>query len=236
MEFLDGRTLADVLAKQKPLSEPEAVSYAGRICEALEYLHANGIVHRDLKPQNIMVCGDGSLRLFDFGIARVEKARRLTFVGLTPAMGTPDYISPEQVKGKRGDHRSDIYSLGAILYEMVTGSTPFEGESPYVVMNARVSGDPEAPRRINQELNPALEEVILHALERDPKNRFQTAGEMKRELKDLSLVQLTHRNQRLRAPQTRRNRSHMVLLVAALAISWIALFFVLYLFISHKKH
>jgi serine/threonine-protein kinase len=201
MEFLDGQTLSDLLAKRKPLPEPEAVSYASRICEALEYLHANGIVHRDLKPQNIMVCRDGSLRLFDFGIARVEKARRLTFVGLTPAMGTPDYISPEQVKGKRGDNRSDLYSLGAILYEMVTGSTPFEGESPYVVMNARVTGDPIAPRKLNPHLTPVLEEIILHALERDPKGRYASAAEMKRELDNYEAVQLTNRDQRLQAPQ-----------------------------------
>jgi serine/threonine-protein kinase len=183
-----------------------------------------------------MVCKDGSLRLFDFGIARVETARRLTFVGLTPALGTPDYISPEQVRGKRGDHRSDIYSLGAILYEMVTGSTPFQGESPYIVMNARVTGDPEAPRKINPELNPALEEVILHALERDPKRRFQSAAEMKDELDHLDKVEITHRDERLRAPQPWKGRGHNVLLIGALVLSWIGLFFVLFLLMSHKRH
>ena len=234
MEFLEGKTLAEVLSKRKMLSEGEAVSYAARICDALEYLHANGIAHRDLKPQNIMVCTDGSLRLFDFGIARVETARRLTFVGLTPTLGTPDYISPEQVRGKRGDHRSDIYSLGAILYEMVTGATPFEGESPYIVMNARVSGDPEAPRRINLELNPAIEEVILHAMERDPRGRYQSAGEMKRELENLDKVEITHRDQRLRAPQPWKSRKYTALLIALGVLGWIGLFFALFLFLSHR--
>jgi serine/threonine-protein kinase len=234
MEFLAGKTLAEVLAKRKVFSEGEAVAYASQICDALEYLHANGIAHRDLKPQNIMVCVDGSLRLFDFGIARVETARRLTFVGLTPALGTPDYISPEQVRGRRGDHRSDIYSLGAILYEMVTGSTPFEGESPYVVMNARVTGDPEAPRKINLELNPAVEEIILHALERDPKRRYQTAAEMKMELDHLDKVEITHRDQRLRAPQPWKRRRFTAMLVAIGVVGWLGLFFALFLYISRK--
>jgi len=236
MEFLEGKTLADVLAKRKSLSEGEATAYAAKICDALEYLHANGIVHRDLKPQNIMVCSDGSLRLFDFGIARVETARRLTFVGLTPTLGTPDYISPEQVRGKRGDHRSDLYSLGAILYEMVTGTTPFEGESPYVVMNARVTGDPEAPRKLNPELHPALEEIILHALERDPKRRYASAAEMKRELENFDLVEITHRDQRLRAPQPWKGRRHTALLIAAVILFQIALFFALFFLLARKRH
>jgi serine/threonine-protein kinase len=236
MEFLEGKTLAEVISKRKTLSEGEAIAYASQICDALEYLHQNGITHRDMKPQNIMVCKDGSLRLFDFGIARVETARRLTFVGLTPALGTPDYISPEQVKGKRGDHRSDIYSLGAILYELVTGATPFQGESPYVVMNARITGDPEAPRKLNPEMNPALEEVILHALERDPKKRYQSAAEMKRELDDLDKVQITHRDQRLRAPQPWKGKSHTALMIAAIVVFQIGLFFALFLLLSRKHH
>jgi serine/threonine protein phosphatase PrpC len=236
MEFLEGETLSKIMTARKRLPEAEAIAYASEICDALDYLHSNGIVHRDLKPQNIMVCADGTLRLFDFGIARVEKARRLTFVGLTPTLGTPDYISPEQVRGKRGDRRSDIYSLGAILYEMVTGSTPFEGESPYVVMNARVTGDPEAPRKLNPDISPALEEVILHAMERDMRQRYETAGAMKRELTNLNLVDVTHRDQRLRAPQASRGKTHMVLLVGALVVSWIGLFLALYFIISRKHH
>jgi serine/threonine protein phosphatase PrpC len=235
MELLEGKTLAEVLAKRKHFSEGEAVSFASRICETLEYLHANGIVHRDLKPQNIMVCRDGSIRLFDFGIARVEKARRMTFVGFSPAMGTPDYMSPEQVKGRRGDQRSDIYSLGAILYEMTTAATPFEGESPYVIMNARVTGDPTAPRKLNPEINPAVEEVILHAMERDPRQRYATAAEMKRELDDLDRVKITHRDLRLRAPQPWTSRRHIWALVGVVLAFQALLFFVLYLLLHRHR-
>ena len=125
----------------------DALAIAGRICEALEYLHGQNVIHRDLKPENIMLCDDGSIRIMDFGIAKAAGLRRLTFAGFSASMGTPDYMAPEQVKGKRGDARTDIYSLGAMLYEMVTGATPFEGTNPYAIMNARLTGDPVAPRK-----------------------------------------------------------------------------------------
>ena len=127
MEFLEGQTLGHLMHSIRPMPEHDALKIASRICEALHYMHEHEVVHRDLKPDNIMICNDGSIRIMDFGIAKFEGQRRLTFGGFTPAMGTPDYMAPEQVKGKRGDARTDIYSLGAILYEMVTGSSPSKG-------------------------------------------------------------------------------------------------------------
>jgi len=103
MEYLEGQTLSELLRNVRPLPEPDAVKIASHICTALSYMHQNGVVHRDLKPANIMLCNDGSIRIMDFGIARAANARRLTFVGFTPTMGTPDYMAPEQVKGSRGD-------------------------------------------------------------------------------------------------------------------------------------
>ena len=130
MELLEGRTLAQVLNEVKPFPIDDALQIAAHIADALAHMHEKGVVHRDLKPQNVMICKDGSLRIMDFGIARATDMRRLTFVGFTPAMGTPDYMAPEQVKGRRGDARTDIYSLGAMLYEMVTGEAPLRGGQP----------------------------------------------------------------------------------------------------------
>src|SRR5437763_14733955 len=110
----------------RPLPVADALRIGGLIAEALDYLHNHDVVRRDPTPDNVMILNDGTIRIMDFGIAKTE-GRRLTFGGFTPAMGTPDYMAPEQVKGRRGDARTDVYSLGAILYEMLTGSVPFEG-------------------------------------------------------------------------------------------------------------
>ena len=119
-------------------------------------MHKHGVVHRDLKPENIMVGEGDRIKIIDFGIAMKEDARRITQTSLTPALGTPDYISPEQVKGQRGDQRSDIYALGAMLYEMLTGQPPFTGPNPLAVMNERVLNDPQPARELNPEISPQL--------------------------------------------------------------------------------
>src|SRR5512135_56677 len=201
-EYLRGYTLSHLLNSVRPLPEKDAIILAGRICEALVYMHAHGVVHRDLKPQNTMLCNDETIRIMDFGIAKVKEGRRITFTGFTPAVGTPDYMAPEQVKGKRGDERTDTYSLGAILYEMVVGATPFEceNENPLVIMNARVTGDPVAPRKRNPNVSPQAEEIILHAMERDPRDRYQSAAAMKADLDNPEAVQLTGRCDRLQTP------------------------------------
>jgi serine/threonine protein kinase len=199
MEFIEGETLHQLMTRSGPMEEKEAVRIAGIVCDALEHLRGKGIAHRDLKPENIILCPDGSYRLIDFGLACTARTRRLTFAKLSSVMGTPDYIAPERAQGKRGDHRSDIYSLGAILYQMMTGLPPFEGENSFVVMNARLIGDPAPPRSHRADLSPAMEEIILRAMERDPARRYESSTAMKAELENFATVVLTDRHLRLRA-------------------------------------
>jgi serine/threonine-protein kinase len=201
MEFLDGQTLGHLMNTIRPMPEADALKIASRLCEAIHYMHEHDVVHRDLKPDNIMICNDGSIRIMDFGIAKFDGQRRLTFGGFTPAMGTPDYMAPEQVKGKRGDARTDIYSLGAILYEMITGSVPFEGANPFIIMNSRLTGDPIAPRKRNENISPQVEEIVLHAMARNPQDRYPSALAMKHELDHPETVVVTGRADRLVEPK-----------------------------------
>jgi serine/threonine-protein kinase len=232
MEYLDGQTLRQYMRSKRRVPEEEALSIASRICDALEHMLEKGVVHRDLKPENVMLCCDGSLRIMDFGIAKAAAMRRLTFTGFSPSMGTPDYMAPEQVKGRRGDQRTDIYALGALLYEMLTGSPPFEGANPYLIMNARLVGDPIAPRIRNSHISPVAEEIVLHAMEREPRNRYQSAAEMKAELDHPDQVALSGRHARLRPyshwrARWRRLRGGLLLALVP-AIVFALLFWIFY--------
>jgi serine/threonine protein kinase len=182
MEWLDGRLLRSIMNEVKPLPVDRAIRITVGICEALEYIHAHGVVHRDLKPENVMVDANDEIRLIDFGIAANAGARRLTFANFSQSMGTPDYISPEQVRGKRGDERSDIYSLGVMLYEMLTGQVPFGGPNPFAVMNDRLLNQPVPPSILNAAIAPQLQEILYRALEREPKNRYASAREFAHDL------------------------------------------------------
>ncbi len=144
-------------------------------------------------------------------------------------------MAPEQVRGSRGDERTDIYSLGAILYEMATGETPFGGDSPYVIMNARVTGDPEAPRKLNPNLTPVVEEITLHAVERDPKRRYQSAMDMRTELENYEAVEMTNRCSRLQAPQIWKSKFRMLPLILGMLFFWVLSFVLLYLWLRKKR-
>jgi serine/threonine-protein kinase len=204
MEFARGQLLRHVLNDEGKLRVERAVNIAIAICEALEYIHAQGVVHRDLKPENIIVDGEDRIKLIDFGIASRNGARRLTFGKLSQVMGTPDYIAPEQVEGKRGDARTDIYALGVLLYEMLTGETPFPGSNPFVIMHNRLVNDPVPPREIDPNITPELQEVICRALEKNPKDRYSSAREFANDLLHQELVRVTDRSCNRQRQRTRQ--------------------------------
>lgn len=234
MEWVEGRLLRQVLNENRKLPVERAVRITLGICNALDYIHSNGVVHRDLKPENVMVDADDNVKLIDFGIASNAGSRRLTFAKLSQTMGTPDYISPEQVKGKRGDGRSDIYALGVMFYEMLTGKVPFTGPNPFVIMNERLLNNPVPPREIAPEITPQLQEIIYRAIERDPRNRYAKASELAFDLEHQDQVGVQDRVElkdwrKRRTPWIRR-----VLFYVMLALIPIVIFALLFYVARHS--
>jgi len=192
MEWVDGQSLRQILSREGRLPVERAKRIALAVCSALEHIHTHGVVHRDLKPENVIIdSSDDHVKLIDFGIARKSGSRRLTFGKLSNVMGTADYISPEQVRSRRGDARSDLYSLGIMLYEMLTGETPFDGDNPFAVMNARLHDSIRPASEIVAALPRQFDAVLQRALERDPDRRYVSASEFAYDLEHLDQIDPT---------------------------------------------
>src|SRR5919198_539587 len=179
MEYLEGRTLKELIVTKGPTPIPVAIDYTRQMLGALGFAHKNGIVHRDIKPHNVVVGPDGRLKVTDFGIAR-SGASQMTEAG--SIIGTAQYLSPEQARGAPVDQRSDIYSVGIVLYEMLTGSVPFTGDTPLEIAMKHLSAVPEPPSEKRHEVPHELDSIVLRALAKDPADRYQSAEEMDADL------------------------------------------------------
>lgn len=189
-EYVEGQSLRTALSSHAPLPVKEALPLLDQLCQGVAYCHAQGVVHRDLKPENILITPTGAVVIIDFGIAFLRGARRITWAGLSTAVGTPDYMAPEQIQGKRGDARSDVYALGAIGYELLSGQPPFAGDHPLAVMSGHLSGTIRPLMELNPAVPKTLDRVLHIALRRQPEERFQTAEAFRQALLHHAEVEL----------------------------------------------
>lgn len=186
LEFVEGDNLRRRMRSfEGPIPLATVVDWARQLAEALVYLHGRGITHRDLKPENVLITADGRLKIADFGTAMLEGARRLTWRHMSESLGTPDYMSPEQIQGNRGDARSDVYAWGVMVFELLTGRVPFGGDNWLAAMAGHLRNDPPRISALRPDVPPALEAVVLHAMRRYPENRYQRAADLVADLNRL---------------------------------------------------
>src|ERR1700727_3598999 len=182
MEFVDGRTVRDLLQDGHRLLPERSLEIIDGVLRALDYSHTAGIVHRDIKPGNVMVTRNGDIKVMDFGIARAVSDAQATMTQTAQVIGTAQYLSPEQAQGKRVDARSDLYSAGCLLYELLTGRPPFTGDSPVAIAYQHVSENPIPPSRIDPEIPPWVDAIVMKSMAKDPAHRYQSAGEMRNDI------------------------------------------------------
>jgi serine/threonine protein kinase len=225
-EWFDGQPLRQLLNQSKKPPQDRATKIALQVCGVLEYIHGHGIVHRNLRPENVLIGPGDQVKLIDFGVAAKEGSPRLTFTNLAQLLGGSPYISPEELAGKRGDARSDIFSLGMILYEMLTGSLPFPGDDPF----ERLQNHPVPPRVIDPSISPQLQEVLYRALEREHKNRYASAHEFALDLAHLDRVGVPDRAEVHEWKKQKSEKSRKLVLYAALALLPILIFILMVYF------
>ena len=182
MEYVEGRTLREVLQTEGALMPVRAMEIVAGVCSALQYSHAAGIIHRDIKPANVMLTPSGAIKVMDFGIARAVTAAAATMTQTAAVIGTAQYLSPEQARGEVVDARSDIYSTGCLLYELLTGRPPFVGDSPVSVAYQHVREDAVPPSQLIPDIEPSVDAIVMKALAKNPANRYQTAAEMQADI------------------------------------------------------
>lgn len=192
LEYIEGKNLRHHMQDFKDKIPVNMIIDWGRqLARALAYIHSRGIVHRDLKPENVLVGVDGTLKIVDFGTALLIGARRLTWRHLSESIGTPDYMSPEQIQGKRGGSQSDIYSWGVMFYELLTGHVPFEGDNWLAVMAGHLKRAPKRIRKLRNDISPMLEAVVMKAMRRYPENRYKSAEALLADLDNLDKLDLS---------------------------------------------
>jgi serine/threonine-protein kinase len=194
-EFVDGKSLRALIDAEAPMPATRALGLFRKIAEGVAYCHDNDVVHRDLKPENVLIRPDGQPVIIDFGLALTKSAHRVTYANLSATAGTPDYMAPEQIEGQRGDRRTDIYALGTILYEMLSGRTPFAGDNNLAVMSQHLNSVPPRLDRAVQGVSPQLAAIVARCLLREPDDRYADVGALlaaldRPETADLSLLEL----------------------------------------------
>jgi len=223
MEYVEGETLRAMLSREKRLSVEKAVDFGGQLASAMAYAHSQGVIHRDLKPENVLVTSGGKLVVTDFGVALMAGARRLTWRWFSTALGTPDYMSPEQIQGRRGDARTDVYAIGVMLYEMLAGRVPWEGDNALSVMSQHINAPVPPLHQLNPDVPPPIEGIVRKCLRKNADERYEDATSLRSDLehwRDLPLTQFIFGDEQIVSPGSSDLR--LVLLIFGVSAAFLS--------------